>query len=230
MDKNKTYICELIGSENKHIIDYGGELRLILISIIDRCNFTEEVDYEQLVRCSEEFGFGIPKKYNFDNLINASTTAKKLDVNQEGFVAVYDNGVRLKCKGEAFCRMHGILNRFTPLAVWECYANGDDELNEFKASIPNEMWDTYDRWVGVFDGNLKLITGRIKRTYRETKHLSDRDLGMFLVRSNNPYNKWVFMLRKHEGDMDAVLSNMDNRLKLCKIFRPKNNEIINLKN
>jgi len=229
LDKNHTYICELIGSENKIVIDYGSELRLVLLAVNDNRNLRSNDAEVEFLQKEGITGFKFPRKFSFNNLVTASETAKDLPNTEEGLVVKYENGVRVKCKGHAYCHLHGIISNFTPMAVWRSLAEGGIKaLDEYKALVPDELWTEYDEWCEIFLGNLELITTGVTDGYKSMKHLSDKDAGMFLAKSHNPYAKWYFSFKKYGGDMEKFLADDKIRKKLCNLFKPKNNILIDL--
>jgi RNA ligase len=49
---------------------------------------------------------------------------QKLPRDREGFVVRFASGLRIKLKGEQYCRIHKLISRCTPLALWDAMMPG----------------------------------------------------------------------------------------------------------
>jgi len=92
LDKDKTYLFEIIYPQNRIVVDYGSLDDLILLTII--CNKTGE---ESL----EDIGFKTVKI--FDGINDIQKLKELEEENKEGFVIRFNNGFRIKMKFAEWC-------------------------------------------------------------------------------------------------------------------------------
>jgi len=126
-----TYLFEIIYPENRIVVDYNGEEKLVLLGIINT-ETGEEVPHNDLFE-----GFDVVKKY--DGVRDYSELKSKVEQNAEGFVVRFSNGDRMKIKGEEYLRLHKIMTNVSTTGVWEFLANGGD-VNEFLKDVPDEFY------------------------------------------------------------------------------------------
>ena len=127
-----TYLFEIIYPENRIVVDYGGQERLVLLGIIE----TEtgvEIPYDDI----SFDGWDIVNKY--DGIKDYTTLKGMVENNAEGFVVRFSNGDRMKIKGEEYLRLHKVMTNVSTTGVWELLSNGGD-INEFLKDVPDEFY------------------------------------------------------------------------------------------
>jgi len=127
-----TYLFEIIYPENRIVVDYGGQERLVLLGIINT-ETGEELPYDDI----SFDGWDIVQKY--DGIKDYSTLKSLVDNNSEGFVVRFSNGDRMKIKGEEYLRLHKIMTNISTTGVWEMLSNGKD-INEVLKDVPDEFY------------------------------------------------------------------------------------------
>lgn len=140
-----TYLVEIIYPENRIVVDYDGESKVIFLSVtydgIEQHWTTAKtvfhvsgIELSDIVHTEQHFAFG-PELYN-------SLKAKN-EANKEGFVLRFQPGnFRMKIKFEEYVRLHRILTGFSSKDIWELLMNGED-LEPFLEQVPDE----FDKWV-----------------------------------------------------------------------------------
>jgi len=126
-----TYLFEIIYPENRIVVNYEGQERLVLLGIINT-ETGEELPYNDLFE-----GFDVVKKY--DGIRDYSELKSKVEQNSEGFVVRFSNGERMKIKGEEYLRLHKIMTNVSTTGVWELLSSGGD-INEFLKDVPDEFY------------------------------------------------------------------------------------------
>ena len=107
------------------------------------------------------------------------THAETLPRTEEGFVIHFENGHRLKVKGNEYRRIHALISRVTPLALWEAMAAGDD-LGLIRRDLPEEFWNDFDAIRSLIDASLAALADKTARIADEVRELSDKDIGLRL--------------------------------------------------
>lgn len=130
LDKNKTYVFEIIYPENRIVVDYGSEEKLVLLAIVDTQSGAEFP--------LEEIGFPVVEKYkgiqDF-NLLKALNND-----NKEGFIIKFSNDFRVKIKFEEYLRLHRIVTQVSTLSIWE-YLKTNQSMEEILERVPDEFFD-----------------------------------------------------------------------------------------
>ena len=129
-----TYLFEIIYPENRIVVDYGGESRLVLLGVI-KTDTGEEIMWNDL---SAFEGWDLVKRY--DGISDYTTLKGMVKNNQEGFVVRFSNGNRVKIKGEEYLRLHRIMTNLSTTAIWDVLSNGGDILSTL-TDVPDEFYD-----------------------------------------------------------------------------------------
>jgi RNA ligase len=134
--KSYATLFEIIYPENRIVVDYGDEEKLVVLGMTNRFN-GKELDYESVVNMHSESGIPVVKRY--DGIRDYSDLKSKVEQNAEGFVVKFSNGDRMKIKGEEYLRLHKIMTNVSTTGVWELLSNGGD-VNEFLKDVPDEFY------------------------------------------------------------------------------------------
>jgi len=154
-----TYIFEIIFKEGRIVCKYDFE-DLILIGCINIV-FGFEVNIH-----SEWFenraGFKVVKKYDGINDFKVLKTMVANDA--EGYVVRFRSGLRMKIKGDEYCRLHSIITKISSRDVWRHLKEGlpiEDLLHD----VPDE----FDKWVKeqtqTFSITYQIIDGNCQIKY-----------------------------------------------------------------
>ena len=138
-----TYLFEIIYPENRIVVDYGKEERLVLLGVMNRRG--EEFPYEEMV----DEGWDIVMKYKTWGE-DWETLKKEISKDNEGYVIRFSGGMRMKIMGTEYVRLHRILTNFSSKDIWELLKNGED-LGPFLERVPDE----FDDWVKRTAMNLR---------------------------------------------------------------------------
>jgi T4 RnlA family RNA ligase len=140
LNKNYTYLFEIIYPENRIVVDYGNKKDLVLLAIIDK-QTGEDIALQNI-------GFQIVKSYNG---ITEITKLQELAVeNAEGFVIKFRNNFRVKIKFQEYIRLHRILTGVSNILIWE-YLLHNKPFDELLEKVPDEFYD----WVRITKNTLE---------------------------------------------------------------------------
>ncbi|KKL25622.1 hypothetical protein LCGC14_2403460, partial [marine sediment metagenome] len=123
LPKDITLLFEIIYKENRIVVNYDFE-GLVLLGAFDPYGL--EYNYEQIKWEASYMSVRYARQYDFKDMKSILDKAETLDLNEEGYVIRFKNGVRLKIKGDEYVRVHRLMSRVTPIAIWELLLNGDD--------------------------------------------------------------------------------------------------------
>ena len=135
--KGYTTLFEIIYPENRIVVDYGDEEKLVVLGMTSRVS-GKELDYDAIVNMHSESGIEVVKKY--DGIKDYNTLKQVVDNKAEGFVVKFSNGDRMKIKGEEYLRLHKIMTNISTTGIWEYISNGGDIIDTLK-DVPDEFYE-----------------------------------------------------------------------------------------
>ena len=139
-----TYLAEIIYPENRIVVDYGNEEKLVVLGAYNN-ETGKEVEVSEMVNEGWEVVM-MYKTWGED----WETLKKEISKDNEGYVIRFSSGMRMKIKGDEYVRLHKILTNFSSKDIWELLKNGED-LGPFLERVPDE----FDDWVKRTAMNLR---------------------------------------------------------------------------
>jgi RNA ligase len=137
-----TYLFEIIYPENRIVVDYQGQERLVLLGIINT-NTGEELPYDNWFE-----QFDVVKKY--DGIKDYSTLKSMISNDAEGYVIRFSNGDRMKIKGEEYLRLHKIMTNLSTTAIWEILSSGGN-IDDILKDVPDEFYKKIKSYVSTLN-------------------------------------------------------------------------------
>ena len=130
-----TYLVEIIYPENRIVVDYGKDERLVLLGCYNN-ETGEEINLHEM-----DGWWDMVMKYKTWGE-DWETLKREISKDNEGYVIRFKSGFRMKLKGEEYLRLHRIVTNFSTRTIWEIMMN-KEELAPFLERVPDE----FDRWV-----------------------------------------------------------------------------------
>jgi RNA ligase len=140
-----TYLFEIIYPENRIVVDYGKDEKLVMLACIDCSADGIESDIHIPYYMDN---FDVVKKY--DGINEFEQLKQTISNDAEGYIVQFQSGMRMKIKGTEYIRLHKILTNFSTTDIWELLRDGKP-LDEFLDRVPDE----FDTWVRQTISNLK---------------------------------------------------------------------------
>ncbi len=190
-----TYLYEIIYPENRIVVDYQGAKKLVLLGIIENdtgvdMDYTSDAKILSLEAATRLQG-------TLDDVL------KQVDIwdgNNEGVVALYSNGLRIKIKGTEYKRLHRLLTGFSTKSIWECLKNNN--LEEVLDRVPDEFMN----WVKSKRDELLTqkasIESEAETAFRKVINLGTRkEQAQYLMKHHKNVSSLVFLkLDSRESD------------------------------
>ena len=212
-----TILAEIIYPENKIVVNYGDIKELFFLSSYNRETFEEfdvRLGLTRLIPYDQNL-------YSFEYLIEE---CKKLPASSEGFVIKFESGLRLKLKGDEYCRVHRLISNTTPLAIWDSMRMCDN-LDKIREQLPEEFHIDFDNIVKILENTIDYIIYLIGSIYRETFYWSDKNLGEYInENSTRPELRFLFPARKNNF-LEEHKKPGKARNSIFKTFRPTGNKL-----
>lgn len=162
LNRDWTYLFEIIYPENKIVVDYNFSGLVFLGSRVTKTG-------KETLNFSNPGGTIRAERIPATDLYKL---AKLNSGNSEGFVAYYPKSdFRVKIKFEEYLRLHRIVTGISEKAIWEMLKDGKD-LNELLNNVPDEFFS----WA---DGIIKRITSEFngikERSEKEYKAITSQN-------------------------------------------------------
>ena len=182
LDRTKTYLFEIIYSDNRIVVDYKGEEKLVLLAIIDTETGKEHALESDVFETAKLF----------DGLDLEGIKAMDDNVEDEGFVLKWPNGYRLKYKFSEYIRLHRLLTQCTARSIWDLMRLGRP-LDELLERVPDEFY----QWVRAkkhhFINEFDRLMSEAEDDFKKVKNLPRKEAALYLV-DNSKVKHLVFSL------------------------------------
>jgi len=156
LDKNNTYILECIYSQNRIVINYGKDEKLVLLTVINNNNGFE-MSYDDMYNTYNKV-FPIVNRYDGKRDFEYM---KALNLeNKEGFVVKFSSGFRMKIKFESYIKYHKIMFNTSSKDIWVCLRDNIN-LDEIIEDTPDEFFQWIKKW-----------EKKINKTYKSTEEIN----------------------------------------------------------
>ncbi len=176
-----TLLVEIIYPENKIIVNYNSE-ELVVLAVFDSITDKEIIpDVARNITRYTGMPFTNEFKYTIEEMIELQKTLPK---EKEGFVVRYDNGLRVKIKGDEYMRIAKIIAHLSPIAFWDCMKNGVVQ-NEYLEQIPEEFKGQYENMIQTLEHQYKVVMLEVAKDIEKLPTTNnDKDsrktIGLFL--------------------------------------------------
>ncbi len=213
-----TYLAEYVAPLNRIVVPYERE-ELVLLAMYDEEG--REPLYPLLQVVADQLGWRLAERHEFATLADLIAHAGTLPATAEGFVLRFTDGTRLKIKGEEYRRIHALISRCTPLAMWEAMQAGDD-LAVIRDQLPDEFLPDFDTITNILAERVNVISANVEDEAAEVAAWTDKEIGLAMhERWPDPtIRSMIFPYRKTSGDL---LGNQKSRSAIFRAIRPTSN-------
>lgn len=175
-DNSKTYLFEIIYPENRIVVDYGSQEKLVLLAIIDTHSGKEE----------SIFYFEWPDKVKkYDGINDIYSLKEKALDNKEGFVIRFKSGFRIKVKFEEYVRLHRIITQISNKSIWEMLKNEDD-FEEIIERVPDEFYDWIKQTKAELETEFESAKRKVLSTFSEAPTGTRKDFALWAKEQKHP--------------------------------------------
>lgn len=219
LNQEYTYIFEIIYPENRIVVDYNGEEKLILLSIMHKDKEVDPLIVHMAgvaLNCPYVYYKKTPPINDLKSLNKLVLDLRAQNVkNKEGFVIrFYPSNFRMKIKFEEYVRLHKLMTNFSNVDIWDVLRNGED-FKEILLNIPDE----FDNWV-------KDTINKLKEDYSKIE-LESRKYYLLLLRAKFKTKKekalWIqkHVDKKYQSIIFHMVDKKDYSGIIWKMIRPE---------
>lgn len=201
LDKNKTYMFELVSPYNKVVVNYEN-IEIYHIGTRDN-NTYEEIEID--------IGVKKPKQYSLNTLEDCIKSANELSYNKEGYVVVDKYWNRVKIKSPAYVAVHhlkgnGEVNISSVIELLR-----KNEIGEFLNYFPE-----YTKNVESIKGKINSIIEQLKNGLKEVNSkIYETQKEFALEVKDRPFSAFYFNWKKDNSltPFDWVWGMDNNKIK-----------------
>ena len=154
--RDVTLLAEIIYPENRIIVDYGDQEKLVLLGA-----YQEGIDLNaEIYDLGRKLKMEVAKRMKFSTVDSLIEAREKLPAQEEGFVVRFKDGLRVKFKGVEYLRIARILSRCSPLAFWETMKKGKVDKQVLQ-EIPEEFRDEQEKIVDALEFNYRKVAQEV---------------------------------------------------------------------
>jgi len=138
LEANKTPVFEIIYPENRIVVDYGKQDKLVLLDVIDNATGKSDIEAFDGLRWEHKAEkINVPGGFS-DSLVH------DIPQGEEGFVLYFPHtGFRTKMKSAEYVELHRIVTGLSKKTVWEMLGQGKS-VEQIKENVPDELYDWVD--------------------------------------------------------------------------------------
>ena len=187
-----TYLFEAVYPENRIVVRYPDAALVLLAAYAED---GRELSYDEVLATAARLGGRAARRQAFAGLADMVRHTAGLARDDEGLVIRFSDGSRLKLKGAEYRRIHALISRCTPLAMWEALNAGDD-MEAIRRDVPEEFWADFDAIVGLLNAAAAALAEKVVEAAAAVAHLSDKALGLTLHNLPADVRPFLFGYRK----------------------------------
>lgn len=196
LDRNNTYLFEIIYPENRIVLDYGTAEMLVLLAIVE-------------TQTGKEFplqDLGFPQVKKYDGIHDLEAISAMDDDSKEGFVIRFADNFRLKVKFKEYLRLHRIITQISSVDIWTYLSQGQS-FAEILEKVPDEFY----QWV-------KATRERLELQYAAIEALCHADFKVLDTRKDTAL---YFLQCSYPAILFSMLNGKDYAPAIWKLIRPK---------
>ena len=216
-----TLCFEIITPEQRIILDYGGERRLVILGAFNRHTGTEypRSSVEQWSRTT-----GLPIVPLLPHLLLEDLLDKQKELEHfEGFVIRFCDDRRVKIKTRWYLNIARILTHLSPISVWEVLENGKVPV-EFLVQIPEESRPLAEGYKETIETQYARVMRDIEQTARPLIERFGSDRRELALEMNKRKKELGHRLSAAFLMLDGKSDKLDELVK--RLIYPKGNEFV----
>jgi len=187
-----TLLFEIIYPENRVVVDYHGEEKLVLLAARNRLTGGYLPFFPDVYEMGQKYGFPLPKVFTFNNVSDIIRRTGSLSVDEEGFVVEFSDGQRFKIKGDRYLEMHrlifGLSFKNTLLAVM------NDTVNYVRSQLPDEFLKDFNRWVNEIQTTIAETKRDVQAAFDAAPKATRKDFAIWVMENHKPLAPYLFAM------------------------------------
>jgi RNA ligase len=159
VDPRWTLLFEAVYPENRIVVDYRGRASLFLLAMRDR-TMGEYAPLSLVRQTAAELGVPMPTVYDdLDTIEGIKRALDGMTADEEGFVAVFQDGRRFKFKSAAYLELHKLVFGLTFRSAIEAVQTG--KVEEIRHIVPEELRAEFEGWVNEVEEHVANVQATV---------------------------------------------------------------------
>lgn len=202
LNKDITYLFEIIYPENRIVVDYDGLSDMVLLGMIETSS-GDELPYS-VVKTNDSL-FTVVKRYEYPKVSNLGDLREYSEDNREGFVIRFADGFRVKVKFLDYCRLHSIITNVSTTSIWEMMKAGKN-LSDILENVPDEFYNFVKKVMADLTANYYKVEDAVLDEFAEIYFakgkFNRRDFATEAMKSKN--SGYLFMIYDGRDYSDLI--------------------------
>jgi RNA ligase len=212
LPEDATLCFEILTPEQRIILDYGDERKLVILAGFNR--FTgEEYPRDEVENWARQIGLPMVPLLEPMSLEELKIRQRELE-KVEGFVIRFPDGRRVKVKTDWYLGLARIMANLTPIGVWESLSGGMVP-ESYLMKIPEELRGLAEKYRDTLESQYRRVQDRIEQIVRpilERFGSNRASLGRFVQEHTTelgPLRSALFPLLDGKADkLDVLVKEM----------------------
>lgn len=207
LDTNLTLLFEIIYPENRVVVDYAERQDLVLLAVRNR--FTGDyLAFEEVDNIATEFGFSLPKVYQFDGIKELLNNVRSLDATNEGFVAEFDDGTRYKFKSIEYLKLHKLIVTLSFKNVLSAMQSGN--IEQILDTVPDEFLGEVRIWIVEIEQTIQSIKDEVQTIFEQAPQDSRKEFALWVNKTQSQeMRSYLFALLVGKDILPLIYQNHD---------------------
>lgn len=190
--KDQTYVCEMIAGWDRKVISYDFE-GLVLLSAFKNTWEQIEIGRNELAQYSIESKMPLVAEYNINDIIG-----HQIPNGEEGYVICYNDGLRVKIKGEWYTTSHKFLDNISISNVVSI-VKGDSAVS--LDNIPLHILAIFDDLRILINLKFLQINEQVEKWWPHIPNATNQDFkeSALYIKANVPKELHSIMFAKMRG-------------------------------
>jgi T4 RnlA family RNA ligase len=199
LSPDNTYLFEIIYPENRIVVNYGDDEKVVLLGVFHTIS-GDEVDIHN--GSFDLLGLHVVNRYN--GITNFDLLKSMIPNTNEGYVVRFQNGLRMKIKGEEYIRLHRIVTNISSRDIWE-HLKYEKPLDEILDRVPDEFYDWVKSTVVEFQTQFKKIKESLEEEFYQ---LIGKKEFAFKIKDNPNKHLLFKRLNSYSKELNEIIWDM----------------------
>jgi RNA ligase len=187
-----TLLFEIIYPENRVVVDYHGEEKLVLLAARNRVTGDYLPFFPDVYEMGQKYNLPLPKVFTFNNVSDIIRITGSLSVDEEGYVIEFSDGQRFKIKGDRYLEMHrlifGLSFKNTLLAVM------NDTVDYVRSQLPDEFLKDFNRWVNEIQTTIAETKHNVQAAFNAAPKATRKEFAIWVMENHKAFAPYLFAM------------------------------------
>jgi RNA ligase len=185
-----TLLFEIVFPANRNVVIYADREDLVLLAARNRFTGDYLPFFPHIQNTANRYGFSLPSVYSFHDLAELLQKLAQLGIDEEGYVAEFDDGQRFKFKGDRYLELQKALLGLTYKRVLQ--AMRDRTIQPLRESVPEEYLTDVNRWMAYIQAVLDDITTRTSAAFAAAPKNSRKEFAAWVQAEHADIATYLF--------------------------------------